>query len=41
MVRLLDERGRLVDAAVPHDGAARDKLNARLEIAGAMAAGVR
>ena len=38
--RLLDERGRFVDAGVPHDGAARDRLNARLGIAGAMAAGV-
>ncbi len=38
--RLLDERGRFVDAGVPHDGAARDKLNARLGIANAMAAGV-
>ena len=38
--RLLDGRGRFVDAGVPHDGAARDKLNARLGIADAMAAGV-
>ena len=38
--RLLDERGRFMDAGVPHDGAARDKLNARLGIADAMAAGV-
>ena len=38
--RLLDGRGRFVDAGVPHDGAARDRLNARLRIAGAMAAGV-
>lgn len=38
--RLLDQRGRLVDAGVPHDGVARDRLNARLGIAGAMTAGV-
>ena len=38
--RLLDGRGRFVDAGVPHDGAARDKLNARLGVAGAVAAGV-
>ncbi len=38
--RLLDERGRFVDAGVPREGAARDKLNARLGIADAMAAGV-
>ena len=38
--RLLDRRGRFADAGVPHDGAARDRLNARLGIAAAMAAGV-
>ena len=38
--RLLDGRGRFVDAGVPHGGAARDQLNARLGIAHAMAAGV-
>ena len=38
--RLLDGRGRLVDASVPHDGPARDKLYTRLGIADAMAGGV-
>lgn len=38
--RLLDGRGRFVDAGVPHEGAARDQLNARLGISEAMAAGV-
>lgn len=38
--RLLDERGRLADQGVPQDGAARDRFNSRIGIAGAMAAGV-
>ena len=38
--RVLDRRGLFVDADVPHDGPARDELNARLGIASAMAAGV-
>jgi len=40
-VRLLDPRGRTVDAGVPQDGPARDRLNTRLGIARAMAAGVQ
>lgn len=38
--RLLDGRGRFVDVGVPHDGAASERLNARLGIAGALTAGV-
>ncbi len=39
--RVLDRRGRFADAGVAHGGAVRDRLNARLGIAGALAAGVR
>ncbi|MDO7842783.1 hypothetical protein [Sphingomonas immobilis] len=39
--RLLDTRGRFVDAGVPHDGDRRDRLYARLGIADQTAAGVK
>lgn len=39
--RLADERGRLVDAGVPHNGPARDRLNRRLGLAKIVQAGVQ
>lgn len=39
-MRVLNERGRFIDAGVPQGGAARDRFNARIGIADALAAGV-